>query len=274
MSSALHVPTLPKAAPQAYQILMGLWLFSMIALPILRWNFGDGILPLGVSISVMLQVIAVLAILGQQWSAYRTVLIIVIVLPFSWLIELIGSSTGLPFGHYHYTAQLVPQIAQVPLLIPLAWLMMLPPAWAVAYTILRRFSGWTFCFLSALALTAWDLFLDPQMVAWGFWVWEAQTLPLPDYFGIPLINFIGWVFSAMLLTWLVLRAVELDSLPTGPLLLIYMLTWLLETGGLAVLWGLIGPALCGFIGMGGLISWACWSEYQRVLKNDCTVQRE
>jgi len=168
---------------------------------------------------------------------------------------MIGSSTGFPFGHYYYTHQLLPQIAQVPLLIPLAWLMMLPPAWAVAYTILRRVSGWTFCLLSALAFTAWDLFLDPQMVSWGFWVWEAQVLPFPDYFGIPLSNL------------LVLRVVELDSLPTGPLLLIYVLTWLLETGGLAVLWGLIGPALCGFVGMGGLIGWAFWSEWRWAFKN-------
>src|SRR5690606_41755819 len=31
-----------------------------------------------------------------------------------------------------------------------------------------------FILVSALALTVWDLFLDPQMVAWGFWIWERS----------------------------------------------------------------------------------------------------
>ena len=43
-----------------------------------------------------------------------------------WTAEAIGSKTGFPFGAYHYTDRLQPQLLGVPLLIPLAWLMMLP----------------------------------------------------------------------------------------------------------------------------------------------------
>ena len=68
-----------------------------------------------------------------------------------WAIEYLGSTTGFPFGRYHYTDRLQPQLGHVPLLIPLAWLMMLPPAWAVAGSIAGN-SGLSFVLASALAL--------------------------------------------------------------------------------------------------------------------------
>jgi putative membrane protein len=40
----------------------------------------------------------------------------------------------------------------------------------------------------AATLTAWDLFLDPQMVGEGYWRWDR----LGAYRGIPLSNYIGW----------------------------------------------------------------------------------
>jgi putative membrane protein len=73
----------------------------------------------------------------------------------------------LSFGTYHYTDALAPLVGGVPAAIPVAWLMMLPPAWAVAYAATGQARGWRFVFVSGLAFTTWDLFLNPQMVAWG-----------------------------------------------------------------------------------------------------------
>ena len=42
--------------------------------------------------------------------------------------------------------------------------------------------------LGGLVMTAWDLVMDPIMVAGGHWVWDIQG----PYFGIPLQNFLGW----------------------------------------------------------------------------------
>ena len=47
--------------------------------------------------------------------------------------------------------------------------------------------------LGAAALTAWDLFLDPQMVGEEFWVWARRGL----YRGIPLTNFAGWFLTGL-----------------------------------------------------------------------------
>jgi putative membrane protein len=140
---------------------------------------------------------------------------------------------------------LQPQLGSVPLLIPLAWLMMLPPAWAVAQGIAGA-RVLPFAALSGMAMAAWDLFLDPQMVSWRLWVWDQHG----GYFGIPWTNYLGWIGAVALMTAIVRPA----GLPPG-LLLVYILTLLLETVGLGLLWRQPRPALCGFIGMGALLSW-------------------
>ena len=230
---------------QPVWLLVGGWLLAMISIPIIRWVVGDSVLHNGVIAGVLLQAVAVLFISYQAWG-WRTVLrVAALVIPLSWLIERIGSTTGFPFGAYHYTEALSPLIGGVPAVIPLAWLMMLPPAWAVAYAITGAVHGWRFVLVSGLAFTAWDLFLDPQMVGWGYWVWENPGL----YFGIPLINFAGWLLSAMALTWVARPPVP----PLRPLLIVYAAVWRLQSVGLSLFWQMPGPAFFGFVGMGGFL---------------------
>jgi putative membrane protein len=99
--------------------------------------------------------------------------------------------------------------------------------------------------VSALAFTAWDLFLDPQMVDWGLWVWARPGA----YFGIPLANYAGWLLISALITTLARPPI----LSSWPFLIIYALTWLIESVGQVVFWQLHGPAVCGFIGMGAFV---------------------
>jgi hypothetical protein len=224
------------------------WALTMISIPILRWAIGDQVLPWGVYASVVVLVTAVVGLLAQAWGWWATVRVALVVLAGSWLVEWIGSSTGIPFGAYEYTPILQPQLGGVPLLIPLAWLMMLPPAWAVAFAITGSEQGWRFVLVAALAFAAWDLFLDPQMVAWGFWQWHIDG----GYFGIPWLNFVGWVLGGALLT----LAARPATPPVAPLLMVYVVTWLLQTIGQLLLWGMPGPAMSGFVGMGLFVAFA------------------
>jgi len=233
---------------QLADLLTAAWLLALIAIPILRWVFGDSVLHQGVIVGVVLQASAVLAISYRAWGARQVLRIAAIVIPSSWLIERIGSTTGFPFGPYHYTDALAPLVGGVPAVIPLAWLMMLPPAWAVAHAVTGAVRGWRFVAVSALAFTMWDLFLDPQMVAWGYWVWETPGI----YFGIPLINYGGWLLSSVLLT----VAVRPPRLPVRPLLVIYGAVWFLQSVGMTFFWQMPGPALFGFTGMGLMLLWA------------------
>ena len=235
-------------------VLFVLWLLTMIALPIVNFLEGEAALVLAVILCVSTQTSLVLVILYQAWGAARTVRVVGGIVLLAWLAEAIGTATGFPFGAYDYTDLFQPQLAHVPLLIPLAWLMMLPPAWAIASRIAGAWSGPAFVGFSALAMTAWDLALDPQMVAWGFWVWTEPG----GYFGIPWLNFIGWALTTALITVIV----GPRALPQGLLMSIYVLTWLLQSMGLLFFWNLPGPAIIGFVAMGSLV-WVAWSHQRR-----------
>lgn len=245
--------SLPRFERTVYAV-VAVWIVTMVSLPIVKSSWGEAALLVGIAISVLVQCAAVINILVPAWGSRRTQVIVAVVLLIAWLVEYIGSTTGSPFGAYHYTDRLQPQIGGVPALVPLAWLMMLPPAWALAYRITGGRSKAAFVIVSALAFTAWDLFLDPQMVGWGLWVWEVPGAF--HYFGIPLVNFAGWLLASALITALVLPLLPLERLPLRPLLVIYAITWALEAIGQLFFWGLPGSAIVGFIGMGTMLLWA------------------
>ncbi|MGA9276814.1 carotenoid biosynthesis protein, partial [Ilumatobacter sp.] len=109
-------------------------------------------------------------------------------------VERIGTLTGRPFGRYAYTSALRPQIAHVPVIVPLAWFAMGLPARETADAALgERSTPATRIVLGAAAMTAWDLFLDPQMVGEGYWAWARRGI----YRGIPLTNFLGWFATGL-----------------------------------------------------------------------------
>lgn len=232
----------PRLLLQPAYLLTTAWLITMISIPILRWVIGDSVLHNGIIAGVVFQAAAVLIICYQAWGLRTVLRIAAIVMPLSWLIERIGSTTGFPFGAYHYTEALSPLIGGVPAVIPLAWMMMLPPAWAITYALTGTVRGWRFILVSGLAFTAWDLFLDPQMVGWGYWVWESPGI----YFGIPLVNYAGWLLASMALTLVAWPPAP----PVAPLIFIYGTVWFLQSVGLSLFWQMPGPALFGFLAMG------------------------
>jgi len=196
--------------------------------------------------------------LARTWSWQRLVSTSGTIMIGAWAIEVVGVHTGLPFGRYEYSDMLQPQLGDVPVLIPFAWLMMLPPAWAVAEAILLTCGDKTLWWqrhplilaaFSGAAFTAWDTFLDPQMVARGLWQWLTPG----EYLGIPLLNFLGWWLAATLLT----AVVRPNYIPRVSLLSIYTLTCILQAIGLGIFWEQPAAALYGLIIMGGfvLVAW-------------------
>ncbi len=108
-------------------------------------------------------------------------------------VERVGTATGVPFGRYRYTGRLRAVVAGVPVVVPLAWWGMAVPAREAASAALggrSRPAGRIA--LGAVALTAWDLFLDPQMTAEDYWRWQQPGA----YRGIPLSNYAGWLLTS------------------------------------------------------------------------------
>lgn len=240
------------------------WVLVMIAVPIQRWLFGDDILTFAITLGVLAQVLAVFISLKRAWGVRRAALTCLTVMALAWLVEFIGHKTGFPFGAYHYTERLQPQLGGVPLLIPFAWLMMLPASWAVAVMLQRGFAPnlaaiprvVVFVALSAIAFTVWDLFLDPQMVSWNFWVWHP--VDGLKYLDIPLSNYVGWLLASGTITLAVFGLHKLAfkggsfpaNLPLTPLLIIYVITWFLQTFGQILFWNLPQSGIIGGVSMG------------------------
>lgn len=110
------------------------------------------------------------------------------------VVERVGTHTGLPFGRYAYTDALRPQIAHVPVIVPLAWFGMGLPSREAAHAALGRHSTPARRIaLGSAAMTAWDLFLDPQMVGEGYWAWLKRGA----YRGIPMSNYLGWFLTGL-----------------------------------------------------------------------------
>ncbi|MGA4730083.1 carotenoid biosynthesis protein [Micromonospora taraxaci] len=180
-------------------------------------------------------------------------------------IEAIGVATGVPFGSYDYSGELGPKLAGVPLIIPLAWTWMAWPAWLAAVRLtsggsttstgggstVGRWAGRIA--LATVGLAAWDLFLDPQMVAEGYWVWRDATPALPGLAGIPVSNYLGWLLFAVLmmsaLRPLAGPAAERTDRRDHPMTALYLWTYFSSILAHAVFLDLPASALWGAAGM-------------------------
>ena len=108
--------------------------------------------------------------------------------------ELLGTSTGFPFGQYHYLTGLGYKVAGlVPFTIPLSWFYLGFSAYLLAYMGLiglNRLRGIGAIAFGSLLLTSWDFVLDPAMsqTTMPFWAWDQPGA----FFGMPYQNFAGW----------------------------------------------------------------------------------
>lgn len=115
--------------------------------------------------------------------------------------ELLGTSTGLPFGDYSYLNGLGYKIGGlVPFTIPLSWFYLGICCYLLArggFLSKRKSSLWQLLALAtgALLLMSWDFVLDPAMsqTAMPFWYWHTPGA----FFGMPYQNFAGWFFTGL-----------------------------------------------------------------------------
>jgi putative membrane protein len=158
---------------------------------------------------------------GGYWIGWgRTLIFFGMAVPVSFVAELIGTSTGWPFGNYAYTDFLGYKIAgHVPFTIPLSWFYFGFAAYLLANTLITRFArrgrAALAVIVGAYLLTVWDLVLDPAMaheeMTIRFWNWSESGV----YVGMPLQNFVGWTLTAALSRLLWRQDLEPATYPIG-----------------------------------------------------------
>lgn len=153
-------------------------------------NGGVGYIILGAA-AVAIYAYRVLGV--RQWLGFMLPAVVL-----SLSSELLGTSTGFPFGHYQYLSGLGYKIAGlVPFTIPLSWFYLGFSAYLLARAGLEntRIAPWiqqvVAIALGSILLTAWDLVLDPAMTQTAVPFWQFQEVG--EFFGMPYRNLSGWI---------------------------------------------------------------------------------
>lgn len=210
---------------------------AQIAYPLASGTTRDGVT---VTVVVLLAAAALLHAVIKRGPVW-TLVLLGATAGLGLAIEMLGTATSFPFGSYFYaTDRLGPDIAGVPVVIPLAWAAGFYPVWcAVSYVIERsrvspdRRSAYRIV-IAAIGMVGWDLYLDTQMVTAGQWTWTSGNPGLPGIPSIPYTNYLGWILTALLMAALVeFVGRRVDTSPTAdprisdaaPLVL-FLWTWL------------------------------------------------
>ena len=148
---------------------------------------------------VALFVVAGIADLGWR----RTLLFAAWVWPVAWLAEFSSTRTGLPFGLYHYTGVTHGQeiyLADVPLMDSLSFTFLAYASLCLARAALagrdRAVSAPGLALLSGTVMMLLDVVVDPLAVRGDRW-FLGRIFFYPAggaYFGVPISNFLGWIF--------------------------------------------------------------------------------
>lgn len=168
-----------------------------------NWDFQQIAMVAGIA-NIVTAFFVSLLLMGcsQGWRATAWLFVLSVVLGGG--AELMSTATGIPFGNYEYTEQLGPKIfGRVPLVIILAWFVMLYPALHIAFFL--RIPRMLAPLMAGALLTLWDVSLEAAMTT-GFacWTWESSG----GLYGVPLQNWAGWFLTGWLLGTVYLLVVK------------------------------------------------------------------
>jgi putative membrane protein len=190
---------------------LALFIYSSIIQPLLEPLFAElPRIPGGIGIKTLFMMLFSIFHAAYVLGWRHTLLFFGITVAVSWSYEHVGVETGLIYGAYHYTDALGLKLGHVPIIIPIAWFMMIYPSYIIANLIGSGRQMMTrdkknnnnpitlvqilwLSFLSAVIMTAWDLVVDPYLSGptERAWIWEDGG----QYFGVPLHNFGGWLLT-------------------------------------------------------------------------------
>ena len=238
-----------RAAPW---VLLGALVLTQICYPLTSGGLRARLTVLTVVLGYLLSVSHALLTRGPRTAAA----LVAVATGGGLAVEAVGVATGFPFGTYDYSGQLGPKLLGVPLIIPLAWTWMAWPAWLAAVRLTGRRAARIA--VAGVGLAAWDLFLDPQMVAEGYWSWQAPTPALPGVPGIPIGNYLGWLGFALVLMAVLSVAAGAPAARTAgaddlPMLALWLWTYASSVLAHAVFLDLPGSALWGGAVMGAVV---------------------
>jgi len=185
----------------------------------------------------------------------RATILLVVLAGYAYGIEYVGATTGLPYGEFAYQIPLGPMLFDtIPLGLPVFFMPLVLNAYLLCLLLLgeRARSAAVRVPVVIAAVVAVDLVLDPAAVALGFWAFESGS-----YYGIPWLNFAGWVLSGAVATVLVDAAFErralLDRIRSCPFVLDDLVSFVLLWGAVNAFYGAWIPVAVALLFGAGLL---------------------
>jgi putative membrane protein len=133
--------------------------------------------------------------LGRWLGIRRSFFLLLIISLTPVLVEGISVKTGLPYGVFSYSDKLGWKILDtVPWTLILSYPPILLGSISLTSQLSKSKSRFKLSILGSIINTIVDLVIDPAAVFIGFWAWDKIGI----YYGVPLINFYGWLFTSFL----------------------------------------------------------------------------
>lgn len=123
----------------------------------------------------------------------------------TFLLEAVGTATGVIFGPYRYGPVLGPMLFDVPIIIGYNWMLIVMGLSAAVFSTLDRLAtgrkipaelrGLGGALLVGAGCTLFDYVMEPVAVAFNYWRWSGGDIPLQNYlawFCIATVAALAW----------------------------------------------------------------------------------
>lgn len=123
--------------------------------------------------------VAILVLIYRRQHDARLWIWVVIAYAGTFVVEAVGTATGAIFGDYTYGATMRWQLADVPLVIALNWVVLILATNHVA-AYLRRGAVLTSA-VASLLIAVYDFFIEPVAIKLDYWTWAGGAIPFRNY---------------------------------------------------------------------------------------------
>lgn len=123
---------------------------------------------------------SVVALISYQKKLLKFFPAFLLVVFFSFFIEVLGVKTSIVFGNYNYGNVLGYKFLSVPVLIGFLWLTLSLGAKSVVMRLPMLPNQLVFI-LSALLMVGIDYLIEPIAVKFGYWNWHGGVIPIYNY---------------------------------------------------------------------------------------------
>lgn len=129
----------------------------------------------------------------------KTGLLAVVIVFGGFLIELIGTKTGILFGDYAYGESLGWRLFGVSVIIGINWYAIVLASANIARML--KMNVFLQAVIAAALCVGLDVVIEPVAIKYGFWTWARGE--------IPLFNYVTWFFFSFLFSLLYLKSSSL-----------------------------------------------------------------